>query len=65
MYSALINKFLQERILESGKKSEDGLSWVVPIVGDALRLIYQNLLLESDVSIVECSKRVWRLLLQV
>ena len=58
-------KFLQERILEASKKSESGLSWVVPIVGDALRLIYQNLLLESDVSIVECSRRVWRLLLQV
>eukprot|EP00250_Pteridium_aquilinum_P022032 c25285_g1_i2 orf=410-6568(-) len=53
-----------ERILEAGMKSASGLSWVVPILGDALRLVYQNLLLEADETIVECSKRVWKLLLQ-
>lgn len=46
-------------------KSASGLTWVVPILGDALRLVYQNLLLEGDEKIVECSKRVWKLLLQV
>lgn len=53
-----------ERILEAGKKSATGFSWLVPILGDALRLVYQNLLLEADEAIVECSKRVWILLLQ-
>ncbi|MCO5611453.1 hypothetical protein L7F22_065706 [Adiantum nelumboides] len=53
-----------ERILEAGMKSASGLSWVVPILGDALRMVYQNLLLEAEEKILECSKRVWKLLLQ-
>lgn len=53
-----------ERILEAGMISASGLSWVVPILGDALRLVYQNLLLEAEERIVECSMRVWKLLLQ-
>ncbi|KAI5064208.1 hypothetical protein GOP47_0020878 [Adiantum capillus-veneris] len=53
-----------ERILEAGMKSASGLSWVVPILGDALRMVYQNLLLEAEEKIVDCSKRVWKLLLQ-
>ncbi|KAH7295287.1 hypothetical protein KP509_27G041200 [Ceratopteris richardii] len=53
-----------ERVLEAGIKSASGLSWLVPILGDALRIVYQNLLLEADEGIIECSSRVWRLLLQ-
>lgn len=53
-----------ERILEAGMISASGLSWVVPILGDALRLVYQNLLLEAEEKIVGCSMRVWKLLLQ-
>lgn len=62
--------FRQERLLEAGNqgnlgKSQSGTYWAVPILGDALRLVFQNLLLETDDSILLCSQRVWRLLLQV
>lgn len=58
-----------ERLLEAGNQEISSnpileYFWVVPILGDALRLVYQNLLLEADEAIVECSKRVWKLLLQ-
>lgn len=56
-----------ERLLESGDyraKGDTGSSWAVPILGDALRMVFQNLLLESDEAVIQCSQRVWRLLLQ-
>ncbi|KAG6551134.1 hypothetical protein Mapa_007369 [Marchantia paleacea] len=58
-----------ERLLEAGNQgnlgiSQSGTFWAVPILGDALRLVFQNLLLETDDSILLCSQRVWRLLLQ-
>jgi TATA-binding protein-associated factor len=62
------NLCAQERLLESGDhraNGESGSSWAVPILGDALRMVFQNLLLESDETVIQCSQRVWRLLLQV
>lgn len=62
------NPDMQERLLESGdhgEKGENRSSWAVPILGDALRMVFQNLLLESDETVIQCSQRVWRLLLQV
>ncbi|KAL3681420.1 hypothetical protein R1sor_024376 [Riccia sorocarpa] len=58
-----------ERLLETGSQGnlgsgQNGTSWTVPILGDALRLVFQNLLLETEDSILSCSQRVWRLLLQ-
>lgn len=59
---------MQERLLESGDHGEVGdtrTSWAVPILGEALRMVFQNLLLESDETVIQCSQRVWRLLIQV
>jgi TATA-binding protein-associated factor len=59
---------MQERLLESGDHRATGTagsSWAVPILGDALRIVFQNLLLESNELILQSSERVWRLLLQV
>eukprot|EP00897_Mesotaenium_endlicherianum_P006570 jgi/Mesen1/5941/ME000301S05068 len=52
-----------ERLLDAGGKG-GGAAWVRPILAPALRLVFQNLLLESDATILSCSKRVWHLLLQ-
>lgn len=67
-YDLSLYSILQERLLESGDyraKGDTGSSWAVPILGDALRMVFQNLLLESDEAVIQCSQRVWRLLLQV
>ncbi|KAJ7964144.1 TATA-binding protein-associated factor BTAF1 [Quillaja saponaria] len=58
-----------ERLLEAGcnkKKSEpSGTSfWPSFILGDTLRIVFQNLLLESNEEILQCSERVWKLLVQ-
>lgn len=58
-----------ERLLEAGYKknlSEPSAYsfWPSFILGDTLRIVFQNLLLESDKEILLCSERVWRLLLQ-
>ncbi|CBI40030.3 unnamed protein product, partial [Vitis vinifera] len=58
-----------ERLLEAGYKkniSEPSTSsfWPSFILGDTLRIVFQNLLLESNEEISQCSERVWRLLLQ-
>ncbi|XP_052171300.1 TATA-binding protein-associated factor BTAF1 [Diospyros lotus] len=57
-----------ERLLEAGYKrkiSEPSSSlWPSFILGDTLRIVFQNLLLESNEDILQCSERVWRLLLQ-
>lgn len=58
-----------ERLLEVGYKrscheSAAGRFWPASVLGDALRIVFQNLLLESNDDIIQCSKRVWRLLLQ-
>ncbi|KAF8091152.1 hypothetical protein N665_0452s0021 [Sinapis alba] len=58
-----------ERLLEAGcrknisEKSESSF-WPSSILGDTLRIVFQNLLLESTEEILECSERVWRLLVQ-
>lgn len=61
--------FLQERLLEAGVKQNISVPsttiWPTTILGDTLRIVFQNLLLESNDNILECSERVWRLLLQV
>ncbi|KAJ4895796.1 TATA-binding protein-associated factor BTAF1 [Raphanus sativus] len=58
-----------ERLLEAGCRkniSEQSKSsfWPSSILGDTLRIVFQNLLLESNEEILECSERVWRLLVQ-
>lgn len=57
-----------ERLLEAGsqRSSESANSsfWPSFILGDTLRIVYQNLLLEANNDILLCSERVWRLLLQ-
>lgn len=58
-----------ERLLEAGCKRNvqepsDTSFWPSFILGDTLRIVYQNLLLESNDEILLCSKRVWRLLLK-
>ncbi|KAJ4851194.1 btaf1 RNA polymerase II, B-TFIID transcription factor-associated [Turnera subulata] len=58
-----------ERLLEAGYKRNilepSGTSfWPSFILGDTLRIVFQNLLLESNEEILQCSDRVWRLLVQ-
>ncbi|MCL7026697.1 hypothetical protein MKW94_014094 [Papaver nudicaule] len=58
-----------ERLLEAGCKQNSFESvghscWPSFILGDTLRIVFQNLLLESKEDILKCSERVWRLLLQ-
>lgn len=57
-----------ERLLEAGLKQNISVPstaiWPTTILGDTLRIVFQNLLLESNDDILECSERVWRLLLQ-
>ncbi|XP_072972272.1 TATA-binding protein-associated factor BTAF1 isoform X2 [Typha angustifolia] len=58
-----------ERLLEvcyarSSAETVASKFWPTSIVGDALRIVFQNLLLESNDQILQCSERVWRLLLQ-
>ncbi|KAK9093560.1 hypothetical protein Syun_028471 [Stephania yunnanensis] len=56
-----------ELLLEAGKRLYESTAcsfWPSFILGDALRIVFQNLLLEANEEIVQCSDRVWRLLLQ-
>ncbi|KAK4435640.1 TATA-binding protein-associated factor BTAF1 [Sesamum alatum] len=57
-----------ERLLEAGNRrsiTDDCSSfWPSFIVGDTLRIVFQNLLLESNEEILQCSERVWNLLLK-
>ncbi|KAF3655863.1 hypothetical protein FXO38_06250 [Capsicum annuum] len=57
-----------ERLLEAEYKRSIAEStssfWPSFILGDTLRIVFQNLLLESNEEIVQCSGRVWRILLQ-
>ncbi|KAK2433246.1 TATA-binding protein-associated factor BTAF1 [Trifolium repens] len=58
-----------ERLLEAGyKRSMFELSsasfWPSSIFGDTLRIVFQNLLLETNDDILQCSERVWSLLVQ-
>ncbi|KAJ8627928.1 hypothetical protein MRB53_021235 [Persea americana] len=57
-----------ERVLEAGSRSssgsETGSFWPTSILGDTLRIVFQNLLLESNEEILQCSERVWILLLK-
>ncbi|CAB4312558.1 unnamed protein product [Prunus armeniaca] len=65
-YSAILTL---ERLLEAGYKrsiSEQSSTsfWPSFILGDTLRIVFQNLLLESNDEILKRSERVWRLLVQ-
>ncbi|XP_042034375.1 TATA-binding protein-associated factor BTAF1-like isoform X1 [Salvia splendens] len=55
-----------ERLLEAGYRrsitDESSSIWPSFIVGDTLRIVFQNLLLESNEEILLCSERVWNLL---
>ncbi|KAL6618657.1 hypothetical protein ACP70R_033796 [Stipagrostis hirtigluma subsp. patula] len=58
-----------ERLLEVGNtRSSAGMTsskfWAASILGDALQVVFQNLLLESNDEILQSSERAWRLLLQ-
>ncbi|RXH83789.1 hypothetical protein DVH24_009224 [Malus domestica] len=58
-----------ERLLEAGYKGSISESsstsfWPSFILGDTLRIVFQNLLLESNDEILKLSERVWRLLVQ-
>ncbi|KAI3468468.1 hypothetical protein Pfo_025131 [Paulownia fortunei] len=57
-----------ERLLEAGYRrsitDESGSFWPSFIVGDTLRIVFQNLLLESNEEILQCSERVWNLLVK-
>ncbi|KAJ3671154.1 hypothetical protein LUZ60_008580 [Juncus effusus] len=58
-----------ERLLGVNKGSSDGTEggskfWASSILGDAMRIVFQNLFLESNDSILRSSERVWRILLQ-
>ncbi|KAL0324060.1 UNVERIFIED_CONTAM: TATA-binding protein-associated factor BTAF1 [Sesamum calycinum] len=57
-----------ERLLEAGYRrsitDECSSFWPSFIVGDTLRIVFQNLLLESNEEILQCSERVWNLLLK-
>ncbi|KAL0914712.1 hypothetical protein M5K25_015084 [Dendrobium thyrsiflorum] len=58
-----------ERLLEVGNRRSSSESlgngfWPAAILGDALRIVFQNLLLESNDAVLLSSERVWRLLLQ-
>ncbi|XP_062232323.1 TATA-binding protein-associated factor BTAF1-like isoform X2 [Phragmites australis] len=58
-----------ERLLEVGNtRSSDGITpskfWPTSILGDALQVVFQNLLLESNYEILQSSERAWKLLLQ-
>lgn len=60
----------QERLLEAEyKRSVSELSsasfWPSSIIGDTLRIVFQNLLLETNEGVLQCSERVWSLLVQV
>ncbi|KAG6504315.1 hypothetical protein ZIOFF_036646 [Zingiber officinale] len=63
------SKFVQERLLEVSFTRSSSMSvaarfWPTSILSDALRIVYQNMLLESNDEILCSSERVWRLLLQ-
>lgn len=58
-----------ERLLEVGYRRVSSetmatIFWPASVLGDALRIVFQNLLLESSDDILQSSERVWRLLLQ-
>ncbi|XP_010547370.1 PREDICTED: TATA-binding protein-associated factor BTAF1 isoform X2 [Tarenaya hassleriana] len=58
-----------ERLLEAGcrkniSEQSEGSLWPSSILGDTLRIVFQNLLLESNEEILQCSERVWRFLVQ-
>ncbi|KAL1362643.1 hypothetical protein HN51_010870 [Arachis hypogaea] len=58
-----------ERLLEAGyKRRMSELSnasfWPSIIFGDTLRIVFQNLLLETNEDILQCSERVWSLLVK-
>ncbi|KAK0602735.1 hypothetical protein LWI29_036474 [Acer saccharum] len=58
-----------ERLLEAVYKrkiseSSSDSFWPSFILGDTLRIVFQNLLLESNEELLLCSDRVWRLLVQ-
>lgn len=63
------NIYAQERLLEAEYRrsiaESSGSFWPSFILVDTLRIVFQNLLLESNQEILQCSERVWRLLLEV
>lgn len=65
-YSAIrtLERLLEVGLRRSSYEPTANRFWPASILGDALRIVFQNLLLESNDDIIQSSKRVWRLLLQ-
>lgn len=64
-YSAIrtLERLLEAEYRRSISESSNSF-WPSFILVDTLRIVFQNLLLESNQEILQCSERVWRLLLE-
>ncbi|EFJ06187.1 hypothetical protein SELMODRAFT_186944 [Selaginella moellendorffii] len=52
-------------LVRSSQDFSGSTCWALRILDDMLRMVFQNLLMESNEEILQCSGRVWRLLIQV
>ncbi|XP_057544192.1 TATA-binding protein-associated factor BTAF1 [Amaranthus tricolor] len=64
-YSAIrtLERLLEARYRKHTSEPSANSFWPSSILGDTLRIVFQNLLLESNDDILLCSERVWRILL--
>lgn len=64
-YSAIrtLERLLEARYRRHSTEPSASSFWPSSILGDTLRIVFQNLLLESNEDILLCSERVWKLLL--
>ncbi|KAI3756166.1 hypothetical protein L1987_55982 [Smallanthus sonchifolius] len=65
-YSAIrtLERLLEAEYRRSLSESSNSSFWPSFILVDTLGIVFQNLLLESNQEILQCSDRVWRLLLE-
>ncbi|EEF38332.1 TATA-binding protein-associated factor MOT1, putative [Ricinus communis] len=65
-YSAIrtLERLLEASYKRNNSEPSDTSFWPSFILGDTFRIVFQNLLLESNEEILHCSERVWRLLVQ-
>ncbi|XP_048226169.1 TATA-binding protein-associated factor BTAF1 [Ricinus communis] len=65
-YSAIrtLERLLEASYKRNNSEPSDTSFWPSFILGDTFRIVFQNLLLESNEEILLCSERVWRLLVQ-
>lgn len=64
-YSAIrtLERLLEARYRRHISEPSSASFWPSLILGDTLRIVFQNLLLESNDDILLCTERVWKLLL--